>query len=1025
MRRNTHDERGQVLIVAVMVLFGVATLAALFAAIVGAQIVQVTRYTDVAELRNVAEAGLRLANEQLVYGAHGADWRPQPGFIPIGRGQVTLKVSYGPTPTELQKRFLLISATATFGRDNPFLSYTVLGVKPLLLTDYARFITDRDELRQPAALGVTGVELAGEPRASGYGGAYQFSIAGPIRSNTDLAWYGNSQVNLSTALAPVGSGTWGGLEVLRDDRIEVAGEMRSGAVLTGDMATDQTARADHPLQLLFNGNPWSATMPNLFTPSNSGDIDAYLGGFPDPAGQGGNACRVLAGLPSYTTTFSGPLDPPDLSVPRVNPPRMDAVDPDMNTNRYLILTRDSGQWFPDATGAWHNRGEFGWGWVDYGGIYVDNASEIQYGHDLENLRLNWVGSYDVPGADELQPDGTRRARADGTVNWWDKTGRYYAPPGVEIILHGEAPSCPYLEVIRHDLRTDPATGTKYYWRDQDGKPIPAVPSAVPYAPGAGRCARPSNQDAALGVTGRGDRATFPFPPNGVIYAEGNVRLRGIMPVNRGRTTRNSVAVSGYFLPDTDPNTKKRYRNYDLQVVSGGTIYVEGDLLAAKSAGLLPSAPGSGEFALTEDDRKYGSRVALIARDNVCLNTTALHPRPANLYARDDAGQYSADSYNDRVPAYPDPDTGGYPPYLLFQGDTDPTLNLDSSASDATAARQETIPAGLEFVYTNVRLQIGDTRDLRLIMGHLGWYTRDVNGEPGEQTEALQHARAAVEVELQVNGTVRNWQNDSPTYTFKSEGNEPADGSSHWYLEPSRYPPAQGTSTPFDVDDYLEWLPLLDDQNPPQPIQAMNNLGLTGADALRFSPWITPVWDENVQDPHWIVKPRELGYVLGPLAITPPRGSDPMPVRVEAMVYAQNGSWFILPGPWFNEDPDEMPPPDLDTMQKIQGWFDGRVAPAYHEPLNLQLTFYGAISENRPAPVGDVTDWTSKWAGPYVAGSSAVVDGAYLKYEYDPLLRWTREENDGVTDQVHPRFPNLPLTPDLLIWGERVSGFAGG
>jgi hypothetical protein len=664
---------------------------------------------------------------------------------------------------------------------------------------------------------------------------------------------------------------------------------------------------------------------------------------------------------------------------------MDAVDPDMDTNRYLILTRDSGDWSSDAS---YNSGQFGWGWVNYGGIYIDNDTDIQYQHDLEKLRLNWVGSYGVPGA-----DGRTGTVAPG--NWWDKTGRYYAPPGVEIILHGEA-TCPYVEIIRDDLRVGQG-GVKYYWQDLNGAPIPydrAEPTQ--YAPPSGRCEGPI---FGFKVEVQGARARFPYPPNGIIYSEGNVRIRGDMPRNRG---------GGQYFP-TDPTDASQRdlfsrmpRNHDLQVVSGGTIYVEGDLLGPSSAGLyrdeLGTSPGVQE--LMEWDRDYGSRLALIARDHVCLNTTAFHPRPANLYSGGET------QYNDDQPIYPDPETNGYPPYLLFQGTREETVNDDSGAL-ANHDRQVTDPAGIEFLYNNVRLQTPSLRgaaylsDLRLIMGHSGWYTpRDpATGVPGDQTALLGHREAAVEVELRVNGTVRPWQNGGATYMFRSEGNEPEDGSAHWYLEPDR-------SDPFNAAnpcDYLEWLPRL---QPVDSLQAMDGLGLTGRDRLGFGAWITPVWNEDPNNPQWIIKPRELGYALGPLAITPLRGQDPMLVRVEAMVYAQNGSWFILPGPWFNEDPDST----IDVTELQQEAY-----PTYHEPLNVQISFSGAISENLPAPVGEVADWTSKWSGPF--GTTG-----HLTYEYDPLLRWaTRADSQG---RWYPRFPGLLLTPDLLIWGERVSGFTG-
>ena len=87
----------------------------------------------------------------------------------------------------------------------------------------------------------------------------------------------------------------------------------------------------------------------------------------------------------------------------------------------------------------------------------------------------------------------------------------------------------------------------------------------------------------------------------------------------------------------------------------------------------------------------------------------------------------------------------------------------------------------------------------------------------------------------------------------------------------------------------------------------SDLFLTGDDVFKITPRVHPVWAHP--DPtdsatwYWVVKPKELGYVLGPLAVAPLRTALPLPVRIEAMVYAQNGSWFVLPGPWFSEDPD--------------------------------------------------------------------------------------------------------------------------
>jgi len=204
--------------------------------------------------------------------------------------------------------------------------------------------------------------------------------------------------------------------------------------------------------------------------------------------------------------------------------------------------------------------------------------------------------------------------------------------------------------------------------------------------------------------------------------------------------------------------------------------------------------------------------------------------------------------------------------------------------------------------------------------------------------------------------------------------------------------------------------------------------LTGDDVLHLRSFVMPVRHYDDEDPPnvdgWQTYPKELGYVLGPVAIAPPRWVDgdvtnpkvPLEVQVQALIYAQNGSWFIIPGPWFNEDPNNVSTATPDPAQY----------PRYHEPLNIQLQFFGAISENMPAPIGDVADWTSKWSGTKQYGET--YGSAALRYYYDPLLRTARVRRDPIDPRIPrgtPRFPRMPLTPDLVVWGERISGQAGG
>ena len=980
-RRATSG--GQALLIAVLILFAVATLGALFAGIIGAQISQVARQSDMVALRNIAEAGLRLANEQLTYSPAGADWRPSAGPYRCGEGHVTIAITYGPSPDQLQSRFVRIVSTAVFP-DNPFLRHTILALKPVLLTDYVRFITDRFETNRAAALGVTGLEANGAPRTD-----YVSYIEGPIRSNTDVVWYGQSEVSLHTTFDRTVD--WGSLGILRDDRIEVAGLMRSAV-------GSSTAEA---LTLAVDGKD----SVDLFNPPTEDEWAwewfYYANGFPQEV-----VGTVIT--PNSRVVLANLLDPTDpreyacsLAVPRVSPPEIDAIHPDKDTNRYLSLTRDSGFWVQDADGVYYNTGEFGWGWANYGGIYVDNFDDIQYDHNLEKLRLNWtrsVGEHGTttggdkrgPGADAAW--GPEDRPPAGPADWWDKTDRYYAPPGVEIILHGEA-ACPWVEIIRHDLKGE--AGAYYYWRDQDGEPIYVaepeperldVLRSDPYTPVANMCS-PAAGPTPVGIYD-GNRAVFPFPANGVIYLEGNVRIRGIMPPVRDSQGRSGLAIPVDEVPEGyfgwwNPMTG-RSRRFDLQVVSGGTIYIEGDLMSPSTAQLTGLQPADPAVPLTMTyDQLYGSRIALLARDYVCVNTTALNPRPIDLLrpVEDPAGSGTYTPYNDLQNVYP---SGLALRYARFQGQ-----DLAGAYPALPTYRAEDEFRQVDFGYQNPRFSAdwaGDYPvDARLMLGHSALYALAdaASGWPG--------SGESVQVALTVTDMPYTWDGPAAEYRFLSTA-APPDESSQIYDD---------TSVP---NNHLEFLPIAG-------VQEMSIAGyLDGSDRLEFAAQVTPVPDP---EGGWLVPPDDLNYLLGPVAIAPPNRDpgtgvtpDPLPVDIDALIYAQNGSWFVIPGRWFNEDPDE-----------LQQDFTSLLYPGYHEPLNIRLSVYGAITENMPADLGSVADWTSKWGGPVGEGASG-----FLAYRYDPLLRWTRRETEARVGCL--RFPNFPLTSDLVIWGERVSGPAG-
>ena len=99
------------------------------------------------------------------------------------------------------------------------------------------------------------------------------------------------------------------------------------------------------------------------------------------------------------------------------------------------------------------------------------------------------------------------------------------------------------------------------------------------------------------------------------------------------------------------------------------------------------------------------------------------------------------------------------------------------------------------------------------------------------------------------------------------------------------------------------------------------------------------------------------------------GVAPLDIRIEAMMYAQEYSFFIIPGPWFNPNPN-------DTMENYvdKGYRDGEVTlnaipsrrhtegryPFFKQPMDIRITFCGSITENLPAEIADQGAWQEKW-----------------------------------------------------------------
>jgi hypothetical protein len=203
------------------------------------------------------------------------------------------------------------------------------------------------------------------------------------------------------------------------------------------------------------------------------------------------------------------------------------------------------------------------------------------------------------------------------------------------------------------------------------------------------------------------------------------------------------------------------------------------------------------------------------------------------------------------------------------------------------------------------------------------------------------------------------------------------------------------------------------------------------------------------------------YLLGRFAITP------HDVRIEASVYAEEGSFFVIPGAWFNPNPNDtysrwleadnnLPTPNLSDPDHVAYLHQRRLdrfgaypeTPFYGEPLDVRIQVIGSVSQNMTVPMSVKAEWLRKWGWiPEFHGSSGTsIPAAHMRgitptnaddvfpnltITYDPVLA-TGRQNGFVTPNNEasspilrtddygrplPPLPRLPVSPTLAYFGE--------
>jgi hypothetical protein len=870
--QSRRSRSGQSLIVAVVALFVLLFLGGVFVGMISSNLLNTGRARDTVSAYALAEAGARYASEFLENSPEGADWRPAPTplldtrdpdrrwletgeytRLMLDKGRALIRVSMKPDPADPNGKYIDIESVGRSGvldptdpttyvsSPAPRLSRTIRAKKAIGITDYLRYVTNRDrESKFEATLGVPPIgvplwmQLGGLPVRS-LGGSPSFPTPGaPIRVNGDLRLL----PNVTLAVNPA-----------NHESVLVAGKVKVASEVAGD-AAQQSPRFRNLAAAPGNVDP--SGLPAII-PSESSQYSTF-----------GGLLRDDSPAPDNNVASSGYTR----SISALPPPSLEAVDQSTGVNRYRLSTRDSGLWIRrKRDNRYVNTGRFGLG----AGLYVDNTSStekqsqaIDGGQSLRSLWLKpgsnyWMGPYYIPpGAYvELGYQVVQDQASDGTP----VAGQYVSQPGFRVVRDAA-------DRLWRDpngvVSTREQAFTYFIYKPVGQKPVVKLDNAF------FRAFLRSDQ-------GMSDAEIDRFLPafNGVVYAEGNVRVRGLLPNLANLPVR---VQSGDIDNLSVAEIRARVNAPALTIVSGACIYIEGSIVRERGGAESGSA---------------GSMLALLAKDYVVVNTTMF------VSANKGTMPFVASNDDEAAPFHTNitvEEAGQAPPFSLsFQFGDDPTqYTSDGGYNGLQLLTRHGAPVGV----TYMNLLINEAFPL-----------------PGQ----------------------------SPMYEFNALANAPF-----------VYPMSNGSLQGADLFE-----------------QRAFSLAGGGTYRLFTTPGAVNTLRPSV-DPNYTSGQGTQDYLFSRMAVAP------LDVRIEAVLYAQNGSFFIIPGYPLNTNPAdtelaarrnaEANGAAAGSMLRPAGTAD--VFPFYSQPTDIRITVVGAVSENRTASVSDQAAWMQLWGYiPAVYGST--------------------------------------------------------
>ncbi|HXH59964.1 MAG TPA: hypothetical protein VNI20_01255 [Fimbriimonadaceae bacterium] len=853
------------------------------------------------------------------------------------------------------------------------IAFATLGVG-----DYALYITDKYKTRRMVDLGVpaqgavntvnSAVSLAAyfrgnpvkvplaigrvfaEPN-SGSGNAWTTVPGlGNIYSNTSLRINGNVFLSLNASLG---------------ERLSVAGDLEGA----NDVAQLELSRTYYDVALDRWLSDWQANPSTISTPItvNQASMDSSNPAFDTF----GDIVRDDAAQP----------DPGGYQryVQPIEAPVIDRVDQQGRDNYYVEITRDSG---PVMNGV--NIGRYGYG----PGVYVDYMSPYNRQRRNEDERS-------ANASNSLVDVWFNPNSRDNTVKAGSWAGPYFIPDAAYLRLLPDG-----FSIVRPGNSGEQQNSDTAFWRDPTSgnstgqsicrfriRTIAGQTWILNSIQFPGLVALPAGSLADSDFTNNGQ------PFEGVIYFEGDVRVRGVIPTDQ-----------------------------QLTVVSMGNIYIDGSITkgVVSEAGAILSRPSR-------------SMLSLLARDNVAINTTQFFaPAPNDLFGTKD---------DSPLPDTPTPielgvdgDSGVDPDVnlqmqLLMQTDPDPGHPAINPSNPLTWE-----PYATSYAPWTGPASIGPDFDV-----YLALVTSANDGGPSYVSGLIRRETYA---DLTAPGEISYLF--SRILNFGTAGNVTFNAADPFFT-PGPKIPVYGEADPsINVFPKFETVQF--------PLVTVANWAYSPG-SRSLAPGVSNPegqYELGLSDETVIrLRNNAIGAVGQKEFLIARSTVIPYDVRIEASLYAQNGSFYVIPGPWFNMNTDDTRERfendvanigrDAAERLRFERFGNTPSIPFSEEPLDCRVTIVGAVSENLPAPISRQAEWMQKWGWiPKEIGGTGqfipwqhVPSGFDLNTQdavpnfiivHDPALAGASA--DGITPirtdatgRALPPTPRLPVSPTLVYFGE--------